>query len=157
MRHPILLKNSLIIILIILLSACNTETVYHSYHHISKDGWSKSDTLVFNTLLPDTLNAYQLTVEVRNLGNYPYQDLYLFVRSNPINSCLFTADTIKCALADEQGQWNGNGLGAIYQNTFPTRSIPFHHQNEITFKITHGMTDPLLKGISDIGIRITKK
>lgn len=158
MRLPRLLRNSLTSTLILLLlSACDTKTVYHSYRHISKDGWSKSDTLVFNTLLTDTLNAYQFTVEVRNSGNYPYQDLYLFIRSNPTDSCLFTTDTIKCTLANEQGQWTGYGLGAMFQNAFPARPIPFRHRKDITFKINHGMTDPLLNGIDDIGIRITKK
>lgn len=158
MKNKKLLKNSFITLLMVfMLSACNHQTVYHSYQHIPDEGWRKSDTLFFTLPLTDTITGtYKLFVEIRNRNDFPYTDLYLFISHSTTDSCLFLTDTLKCTLANEEGKWKGTGLGSLYQTGFPYKSLPIHRNGNYTFKITQGMKDALLPGINDIGIRIEK-
>ena len=158
MRNRMYRKNSpLILLMLFLLSSCNNQTVYHSYQHISDDGWSKSDTLFFNVPLTDsTVYAYKLSVEIRNKGNYPYTDLYLFLSHNTSDSTIFVTDTLKCTLADSEGKWQGTGLGSFYQTRIPGKDFPTLRKGNYVFKISQGMQDALLQGINDIGIHIEK-
>ena len=158
MKNRILRKNNPVILLMLfLLSACNHQTVYHSYQHISNEGWSKSDTLFFNVPLTDsTTYAYKLSVEVRNFGNYPYTNLYLFVSHNTSDSAIFVTDTLTCTLADKEGKWRGTGLGSLYQTQFFCKDLPTLRKGVYTIKINQGMQDALLQGISDVGIHIER-
>ena len=67
-----LLKNSICMLLTTwVLTACDENTVYHSYQSTPPDGWKKSDTLFFNVPLKDSLANLRLSVGVRNSSNYP--------------------------------------------------------------------------------------
>lgn len=142
---------------LLFLGACETNTVYHSYQHIPSEGWAKSDTLFFTFTIKDSIPLYRFIIEVRNDEKYPYQDLYLFInRRNTMDSTLYVTDTVRCSLTDEQGKWRGTGLGSVYQSALPYMVIPSVRPGEYTIKISHGMEDQILKGVSDIGIQIEK-
>lgn len=143
-------KNNYLFLLlmpaVLMLSACNGKTVYHTYQPVSREGWSKSDTLVFAVPVKDTLVPLRLSVEVRHREGYPYTNLFLFING----------DTVECTLADGKGNWEGTGISAIYQNKFPYRTISIQQPDTIFFRVSQGMTDPLLQGIQDIGICVER-
>ncbi len=140
-NHSFLLLMPIVTI-ILLLSACDGRTVYHTYLPIPLEGWNKTDTLVFTVPIQDTVSTFHLSVEVRHREEYPYTNLFLFINN----------DTVEYTLADKKGNWKGIGISAIYQNKFPYRTIRIQHPDTIVFRISQGMADPLLHGIQDIGI-----
>jgi len=140
---------------ILLLTACDKDTVYHSYLHVPNQGWGKNDTLLFTVPVQDSLALYRLSVEIRNGEKYPYSNLYLFISHNGQDSTLFVTDTIECTLANKQGQWTGTGWGGLYSTSYQLSSIITKRKGNYKFKITHGMRDDLLQGIDDIGLCIT--
>lgn len=151
-----LLRNSIWILLATCLTAaCNENTVYHSYQSIPTEGWKKSDTLFFNVPIKDSLALLQLSAEIRNESNYAYRNIYLTVSHNLENSTVWKTDTLLLILADKEGKWNGTGWGSLFQSTLPIGSAIVRHPGNYTFKITHGMQDELLKGINDVGVKIT--
>lgn len=139
-----------------LMTSCNENTVYHSYHSIPYEGWKKSDTLFFHVPLTDSLPKLQLSVEIRNMSNYAYRNLYLSVSHNIEDSTVWKTDTLLLMLADNRGKWKGTGWGSLFQSTLPFASITVQHPGNYTFKVVHGMQDEILKGVNDIGIKIEK-
>lgn len=151
-------KNKLILLLsLILLTACDSNTMYHSFLHVSKEGWKKSDTLTFKAPITDSLATYRISVEVRNRIDYPYRNLYLFISHNTQDSTAFVTDTIQYSLADESGKWLGTGVGSLYQSACSYTYIAPRRSGNIVFKVSHGMQDNVLIGINDIGIEIKQK
>mgnify|MGYP003208900959 CR=1 FL=1 len=118
------------------LTACDENTVYHSYQSTPPDGWKKSDTLFFNVPLKDSLANLRLSVGVRNSSNYPYQNLNILIHYNL------------------EGKWTGTGWGSLYQSALPLKDCFVKHPGNYTFKIVHEMKNEQLTGISDVGLKI---
>lgn len=152
------LRNSLFCLIVICLTtACNNHTVYHSYQALSADGWNKSDTLLFQIPITDSITTFRLFAEVRNRSDYPYRNLHLFINQNLLDSTVWSTDTVTINIADSTGRWEGNGWGSIYQSETFIKSVRTLHPGNFTLKIGHGMKDENLIGINDIGIRIEKQ
>lgn len=136
------------------LAACNDDTVYHTYQNLSSSGWDKQDTLEY--ILPSqfTKHFYELEIGLRHTENYPYQDIWLEVLY-PLSPdrC---PDTLHVELADQWGNWKGKGTaGNMYQFTF-TQERPIQlSASDSLLQVVHIMRDKSLKGISDVGIRLS--
>ena len=152
-----LFRNSLLCLFTAwVLAACDAHTVYHAYLPIPQKGWGKSDTLFFQVPINDSLLVLDLTAGVRNESSYPYQNLYLFISHNLEDSTRWETDTLEFALTNKEGRWTGTGWGSLYHSVLPMKSAGIRHAGKYTIKVTHGMKDELLKGISDVGILIKK-
>ena len=144
----------LFLTVVLLATACDKKTVYHSYHAIPTEGWKKSDTLFFDIPVKDSLTQFNLAAEIRNKSNYVYRNLYLVISHNLEDSTVWKTDTLLLILADKEGKWNGTGWGSLFQSELPIGTIAIQHPGNYTLKIIHGMQDEILKGINDIGIKI---
>jgi len=151
-------KNKFTLLLsLLVLAACDSNTMYHSYLHLPKEGWGKSDTLTFKAPITDSLASYRISVEVRNRDDYPYSNLYLFISHNTQDSTVFVTDTVKYTLADKSGKWLGTGLGDLYQSASSYTFVAPRRSGNLTFRVTHGMRDNTLMGINDIGLEIKRE
>lgn len=140
------------------MTACNENTVYHSYQTLPEEGWAKSDTLSFQIPIIDSVPpTMRLFAEVRNRSNYPYRNLHLFISQNLQDSTVFQIDTLTINLADSTGKWKGKGWGSIYQSAIFFKSVRPLHSGNYTFKIISGMKDEMMNGLNDIGIRVEKQ
>lgn len=152
------LKNKLTWLPILILAACQNNTVYHSYEPVSLDGWSKSDTLVYT--LPNSIPAgkYEVEIGIRHQESYPYRDLWLEIGHNTQDSLVYVTDTLQLFLADEAGNKTGDGPCGLYQCGLPYKaSLPIRAEGSTrAFRIVHIMTDNPLTGISDVGIRLRR-
>lgn len=131
----------------LLLMACDTQTIYSHYESVDVTGWSMLDTLRYTFEVTDTLSDYEVLIHVRHTEAYPYQNMWLFVDN----------DTIEFYLADERGQWLGNGRNSLVEMPILyEQSISYDHAGERTITICHAMRDSLLRGVSDVGVSIIK-
>lgn len=152
----VVLHTFFAICLLSLLYGCNEHTVYHSFQSLSKDGWKKSDTLFFYVDVPDSLEHYDLNIQVRNRSDYPYQNLSLTIVHNLQDTCCWKKENLTCRLTNEDGQWSGNGWGAFFQNSYDLSQLVTLQSGIHTIKIAHGMKDSILIGVSDVGVRIDR-
>ena len=136
--------------------ACTTNDVYFQYRSVNSKGWNKDSLYTFDIPINDTTATYNVFVNVRNRGEYPYQNLWLFLsKTNPDR--ILTKDSIECYLADQRGKWLGYGIGSImempviYKQNIRFKTIGTYH-----YKIVQGMRDSILIGINDIGMRVEK-
>lgn len=139
-----------------LMSSCGFNDIYFQYSAVAKNGWSKDSCYVFRVPVTDTVSVYNIYVNVRNRENYPYQNLWLFLKMQSPDM-VRTKDSIECFLADQRGKWLGSGIGSVMEMPLIYRQkVRFSKPGIYRFDIGHGMRDSVLVGINDIGLRIEK-
>lgn len=89
-------------------------------------------------------SRYELSIGIRHLDSYPYRDIWLTLNN----------DTLHLYLADQEGNWKGEGIGDLRHFIYTSNS-EFHVNPEL--RITHIMQHNPLFGIHDIGIHLQKK
>jgi gliding motility-associated lipoprotein GldH len=138
------------------LIACSHEELFFEFHSVKNAQWNREDAAVFEVNIENHANRYDLSLEVRNDDDYPFQNIWLFVDLKTPEGSVRT-DTINADLADIYGKWYGKGL------SLHTLSIPyetgfrFPNPGIYTYTIRQGMRENPLKGISDIGLKVSKK
>jgi len=145
-----------VIFISIMAVACTSNDVYFQYNPVALKGWSKDSLYGFDIPITDTTAVYNVYVNVRNRGEYPYQNLWLFL-SKTTPDKIMSKDSIECYLADQRGKWLGSGLGSIMEMpVLYQQNVRFKTKGTYHYKIVHGMRDSVLAGINDIGMRVEK-
>ncbi len=147
------IKIAILSLFIGFLASCGNRTTYSEFLTIPHSGWQADSAVVFTFTVTDTVAAYNLILHVRHTQQYPYQNMWMFVEStNPLTA---NTDTIEFYLADQRGQWLGNGWGnlrempVLYQH-----KVVFPVSGEYTYRVYQGMRDECLRGINDIGLSV---
>lgn len=136
------------------LIACNQNEVFFNYQSVNVDGWNKDSVYVFEVKIDDASKTYNVYVNTRNIEEYPYQNLWLFVNKTSSDSVQIS-DTINFYLADDFGKWLGDGIGSVYNMpVLYQQNIRFPKAGTYRYEIQHGMRDSLLRGINDIGLKV---
>lgn len=133
------------------LAACQNHTIYHLYQPVQPSGWDKEDTICYTYPSTESSAPLQMEIGIRHKDSYSYRDIWLSIVQQE------QVDTVHLYLANENGNWKGNGIGEIrlYAEELP---IPITPKDSIhTIQITHIMEEDTLKGIHDIGIRIKER
>ena len=143
--------------LVISLVSCDSKRYYEENKSIGNGVWQSTYFPSFTVNITDTLSQYNLYLNVRNDGIYPYSNLYLFIHTT-LPGGRFAIDTVECQLADPDGKWRGSGLGSLKFNRFLfQRSMKFPGKGIYRFDLEQAMRVKELKGIRDVGIRIEKQ
>ena len=142
------MKRYYIILLVaVLFAACDNRTVFTEFRTLPLSGWNADSALVFNVEMSDTAGLYDVIVDVRHAVNYPYQNMWLFVNN----------DTIDFYLANQRGEWLGNGGGDLREMpVLYKQAVRFDSVGTYTYTIIQGMRDKNLKGISDVGLQVVR-
>lgn len=142
---------------VLMLAACGKGIVYGDYQAVTNEGWSRMDTLSFTAVVTMPDENMDVYVDVRHGNDYPYRNLALAMTSifsTPIDTLIRT-DTLRLTLADDEGRWTGEGFANFYHNTSYVTTLRLDTPATCRFLLLPAMTDSLLKGISDIGVRLT--
>lgn len=147
--------KSKVILLCFLFITCTTPNViYHVYQSVNPKGWERQDTLHFSIPI-EVESKYLLELEIRHLTDYEYKELKLALCHNLMDSTKRATDSLCISMANDEGRWQGIGIGSIYQlkDTLPiTHRIP---PGNYQIGISHAMQKSSIPGIHDIGIKIT--
>lgn len=145
------------ILLAVTSASCNRGTYYSDTVKMQDGQWSMYDPAGFACQFDDTVQVYDINLSVRTSTAYPYRNLFLFVRTT-FPSGLVTADTVQAMLTDEKGKWLGKGAGDIRELIIPYKSdVYFPEKGEYHFSVVQGMRDTILRGVYDLGFRITRR
>ena len=136
--------------------SCSHNEIFFKYHSFANAEWNRDDPVVFNINIEDNSQPYNVMLELRNNNSYPFNNIWLFVDFKMLDgSC--RADTIGADMADIYGKWYGKGL-SLYNLSIPYEtSFIFPDTGTYIYTIRQGMRETPLKGISDIGLKISKK
>ncbi|MFM7726495.1 MAG: gliding motility lipoprotein GldH, partial [Flavobacteriales bacterium] len=100
--------------------------------------------------------TYNIDINLRNAGSYSFSNLFLFMNTYTPDGAL-ARDTIELVLADDQGQWKGDGMGDIWDNRILFKKDQrFPMPGTYRFELEQAMRIDPLPGVMDAGIRIEK-
>jgi gliding motility-associated lipoprotein GldH len=149
-------KSFWAIIISLITVACTSNDVYFQYQPVAVKGWSKDSLYNFDIPITDTLATYNVYVNIRNRGEYPYQNLWVFLDKTAPDK-KESKDSIECYLADQRGKWLGSGIGSVMEMpVLYQQNVRFKKAGTYHYKIGQGMRDSILNGINDIGMRVEK-
>ncbi|MES2140668.1 MAG: gliding motility lipoprotein GldH [Bacteroidota bacterium] len=154
------IKSGFILVTILLFglffSACDNNRIFEENKDLPDNTWSSNNVLKFDVSIVDTKIPTNFYINVRNADGYPYNNLFLFIKTTFPNGKM-SNDTLECVLADEKGKWLGSGMGDIYDNQIPfKKNVLFPEAGKYTFEIQHGMRTEQVPLIMDVGLRIEK-
>ena len=150
------MKRLVYIVVCLALAACTTSS-FNKRTVIPEAEWAQEERVCFDVPIDDTLNGYVFGMELRHLENYRYSNLFVFLHTTFPNGNL-THDTIEFTLATPEGRWIGKSSGSMRDLRVPlNEALRFPLTGIYHFEIEQAMREPVLKGISDIGIFVEKQ
>lgn len=148
--------SSLIVFVLLILSACDSSRVYEENVSIPEGEWNQDQAVEFNFNIEDTLSFHNLYLNIRNTGKYPYSNIFLFVNTL-LPDGRRGRDTVEVILAEQDGKWKGSGIGDIWDNrTLFKKDFKFPVAGEYKIQLIQAMRINVLPEIVDAGIRIEK-
>lgn len=123
---------------------------------IPEANWAEENRIPFDVTVDDTLSVYTFGMSLRHMENYRYSNLYVFLHTTMPNGNI-THDTIECILATPDGHWVGKSSGSMRNVRINLNELRFPLKGTYHFEIEQAMREPVLKGISDIGLFIKKQ
>ncbi|MBR0259953.1 MAG: gliding motility lipoprotein GldH [Prevotella sp.] len=154
-KHTLLYICS-ISLLIMLLTACNKRTVYYHYEHTPLTGWERNDTISFVVGPIGEDGLYEEEVGLRITGEYPFMGLNMIVEQQLASTQEKHCDTLVCDLVNDHGTAKGAGVSQ-YQYMFRLPTLELQAGEKLFVAIRHDMKREILPGISDIGVKVSRK
>lgn len=153
-----------LLLLLLFFTSCDKKQLYSEYKEL--DGsWKKSDTLRFTFEQKDTINPYNLFLNVRNNNDYPFNNMYLIVSlREPGKKPTIKIDTLEYQMADVDGTLLGEGFTDVkesklwYLENYVFNRIGNYKVEVVQAVRATGEVDGVaeLKGITELGLRIEK-
>ncbi|MBL6618814.1 MAG: gliding motility lipoprotein GldH [Flavobacteriales bacterium] len=136
-------------VLIAVLMGCGPGPVASDSAPVDPKGWASQDTIRLSFEVNQPEHRHDMQLGLRHNAEYPFSQLYLFVRLTYPNGRTLT-DTLACPLAAPDGQWYGQGDHWIDHRIGYKKGVAFPLAGPYELEVVHAMrTDPL-PGISDI-------
>jgi gliding motility-associated lipoprotein GldH len=138
------------------LTACDPSAVLDENVKLPENQWALNNVVRLEADINDTVIPHNIYINVRNAGGYSFSNLFLFMNTYTPDG-KFARDTIEVTLADERGQWLGDGMGDIWDNRILfKKNFVFPQSGKYRFELEQAMRVNPLPGIMDVGIRIEK-
>lgn len=144
----------LLFVIALLIMSCDTDREFEEWSDLPASGWHKDSISTFQIDITDTLSEYNIILGLRNDNIYPYQNIWLFVKSvAPAGQS--ATDTFQIELATSAGKWHGSGWGSLYTTlNYYKPEVRFAQSGIYQISIQQGMRQNELKGIRSVGLRI---
>lgn len=141
-----------LLLLPLVMVQCNKEYEYSDTVNVD-NSWYKKNALTFDFTIKDK-TAKEINFVVRNNKNYPFSNLYLFVRLSKGKKVL-AIDTLNYPLATPSGEWLGTGMGSVKEMNFNYKTkFSFPEKGNYNIQILQGMRKDTLPGIEDFSLTI---
>jgi gliding motility-associated lipoprotein GldH len=149
----------------ILCISCDGHYVFDEYKTVSTQ-WDKNQEIQFAYPSQDTINPYNLFINLRNDNSYKFSNLFLIVEMNYPHGKTVT-DTLEYKMAEPDGTFLGSGFTDIKENKLWYKGYDkpfiFSEKGDYIINIKHAMREngqtkgiENLTGILDIGFRVEK-
>jgi len=150
-------------LIIVLVQACQSDIVYNTYQPLENANWEQNNHLRFELEMKDSINTYDLFINVRNSKDYAFSNLFLITQMTfPDNTKV--VDTLEYEMTDKEGHFLGSGFSDIKENKlFYKEKVRFKNTGVYLFQVRQAMRKrnkvagiSSLQGITDVGISVEK-
>lgn len=141
--------------------SCSDNKIVYGDIQTVGDGWKKDEIIYFDIPKLDTLELYNVFLNLRNNHRYPYSNIYLIVGLEYPNGKQ-EVDTLQYRMAYPNGEWMGEGIGSLKESLlWYKENFRFLEEGQYKLSIQQAVRkngevegDTELKGITDVGFRI---
>lgn len=145
----------------ILTFACSDHKIVHGEVQSVGETWGKGEVVSFDIPELDSLQTYNVFLQLRNTNDYAYNNIFMIVSLDYPNGKQ-EIDTLEYRMAYPNGEWMGEGIGNIKDNLlWYKENFRFIEKGEYRLSIEQAVRkngrlegDAELVGITDIGYRI---
>ena len=141
------------LLLLLACTACNFSSTREKYKMLDNEVWERDSNYRFEFDITQP-GRYLMSTCIRHSTDYKQRNIscYLTISYRGMELNSINTDVL---MADENGQWIGQGLGGLKTVVQPIKEI-FHFDSTgiYTVEVRHRMKDRQLKGIKNIGIKI---
>ncbi len=158
-----MLRSVIAVFIVVLAVSCDRHLVKSDYHSTDNGRWNKDSIMEFSFSELDSLQEYNMFINVRNDATYPFSNLFLIAELSFPNGDR-VRDTLEYEMSKPDGQWLGTGYGSLKENKlWYKENVVFPLSGVYTLKLSHamrkngqveGIVD--LEGITDVGYQIEK-
>ena len=151
------------LILVVFFVSCDEKRYFDDYKNL--DGkWSNKEDISFSFEQNDSINLYNMFVNIRNNNDYPFNNLFLIVKINQPDNVI-KIDTLQFEMTKPDGTLLGEGITDTKHNKlwykenykFPLKGkyrVTIEQANRESGKING---TEVLEGVTEVGFRIEKK
>lgn len=140
--------------------SCDKKRVFDEYQSIPNT-WNKDSIVTFNLQNIDSVQNYNLFLNVRNNSDFAFSNLFLIAQIQFPQGKVIT-DTLEYQMAAPNGQWLGTGFGDVKENKlWHKENFRFNEAGEFKVSIQQAMRKSRseqgikdLEGIIQVGFRI---
>lgn len=140
--------------------SCDSKRVYDEYHSIPT-AWNKDAIITFNLQNIDSIQEYNMFINVRNDNEFAYSNLFLIAEIQFPQGRVIT-DTLEYEMAAPSGEWLGTGFGSVKENKlWYKEGVKFDESGQYVVFIKQAMRKSNseegienLEGITELGLRI---
>ena len=158
-------KSCIVLLMVLIVVSCDSNRVFDQYKSMPNQ-WHKDSIVSFKVSPPDTINNYNLFVNLRNTSAYKYSNLYLVIELNYPNGKTLK-DTLEYRMAAPDGTFLGSGFSDIKENKLWYKGYDqpfvFDESGEYQINVQQAMRKNgevngvlNLEGITDVGFRIER-
>lgn len=149
------------IVALISLASCSSNCIYSHYEDLPMAGWPSDSAYEFRFDVTDTIQAYDIILNLRHSEHYPYRNVWFFTELYQTDSVsghiTLSSDTLEYYLADRRGRWLGNGFGRLKDMPMLIQSnMYFAHPGTYYMQVKQGMREEKLCGVSELGLTVQK-
>ena len=146
-------KIWLSLFLIPLLVACSEAPFYEKVYSFENQEWKQNEKMKFVVNIQDTSKVYDFTVLVRTTTDYPYNNLWMFMKTIAPDGST-GREPIQMYITNPDGTWVGTKSGSTVETPlyFKARKLPL--KGKYTFILEQGITDSKVTDILDLILRV---
>ncbi len=157
------MRNSLLVLMFLGFVSCNTNMVFSEFQAMKAGKWEMDNPVLFEIHDLDTVQAYDMFINIRNDNTFRYSNLYLITEfEDPDGNT--QRDTLEYRMAEPSGEWLGKGMGSMKENKLWFKEkVVFPDSGVYKVSIAHAMRKngnvegiQALEGITDVGLEIEK-
>ena len=148
------------ITLLCLFLSCDSNIVV-SENRSLPNNWAKDEAIQFTLPELDSIQNYDVFINLRNSNEYPFNNIFLIVTMEfPHGKTL--VDTLEYKMAYPDGSWMGHGIGDVKENKlWYKENVTFFEKGNYNITITHAVRNngdiegvSNLEGVTDVGYSI---
>ncbi len=140
--------------ILFIFSSCQPDFYFEENKPLGNEGWTYSNKLDYTISIDDTLQLYNIYLNINHSTEYAYQNIYLMIHTK-YPSGKTVSEQLPIDFADKTGQWYGKcnsdkcKLGVNLQ-----KDAFFNSPGAYTISIEQFMRIDSLPGISDITLML---
>lgn len=134
-----MLRSVIAFFIVILSVSCDRHLVKSDYNATDNGSWNKDSIMEFSFSELDSLQEYNMFINVRNDATYPFSNLFLIAELSFPNGDR-VRDTLEYEMSKPDGQWLGTGYGSLKENKlWYKENVVFPLSGVYTLKLSHAM------------------